>query len=1062
MDDRPDWFEALADRYRVEKEIGRGGMARVYRAWDLRFDRWVAIKVLREELALALAQDRFVEEIRLAARLNHPNIVPLHDAGVIPAATGRPALPWFAMMYIEGETLKERLARGPLPVTQAVDIARAVAAALDYAHAEKVVHRDIKPGNILLAGDVPVVADFGIARALDRAGVVDTLTAPGLAVGTAQYMSPEQAGAEAGLDHRSDVYSLGCVVYEMLAGHPPFSGPTAQAIIARHNLDPPPPLATVRPTVPPAAVGAVEKALAKKPDDRWPSAGAFAHALRETTEHAAVTRRVPAWRRAWWTRRRVGVAALALAVVTLGAGYLLADGIGGGGAAAAADTTRYAVFPFAYEDEGLQRLREEEVLRDALERWGGLTVEDPFRVRHQLERRGRTAPRDGEDALRIARDLGVGRYYHGTVGRLGDSLRVYVTAYDVATRHALRSKEVRFPAGPGRHDAALRALADTLLLQDVHATDGTGAYPGAGRSFGTSSLPALQAFAAGKRAIDAWNLAAADSAFSTALEFGPDFPQAAIWLALVRTWSDQPPARWEWAARIAADAAEKLDGRDSVMVAALQARAVDDMVTACRLWADLTQARARDFVGWYGSGDCQRADKVVLRHAPSPSGWRFRSSYHNALAAFRRAFELHPAVHRGFRDNTYASLNDLFLTSPLRYLDGRTGPGGRRIEFYGIQVLDADTLVVVPVPMEGQGPKPAYVNALDRRRREALEHLRGEFFEIARGWAAAFPRSAEALEAFAFGMALVGDPTAADTLARARSLARGTRLELELAGEEVWLRLRLGGTRDLGAMRRAANLADSLLALPGLDSVAPVLAAGLAALTGRSDRLYRLAATGALDPEWDPPAHLRQIGPSLWAFAAMPQFPESTAAYAGRVRDQITRSSPSFDRNQLVSEWLGRAVTMTFPEQVLSAILPLVKNPRYLYRAIAARARRDSGAVRAALASRPRNPGDPESLGISTDLLPAEAALRWQAGDTATAVGMLQASLAELEVMGSGKVSDPLNAAGVGRALALWAAMDRIRAPGRVGFAEEAVQALWSRADRSATRLIVAYHTLLE
>src|SRR5690606_28918506 len=196
MDDRPDWFEALADRYRVEKEIGRGGMARVYLAEDLRFHRKVAIKVLREELALALAEDRFVEEIRLAARLNHPNIVPLYDAGVIPAAAGRPALPWFAMMYIAGETLRERLARGPLPVGDAVDVARAVAAALDYAHDLKVVHRDIKPANILLAGDVPVVADFGIARALDRAGGVDTLTAPGLAVGTVQYISPEQAGSE--------------------------------------------------------------------------------------------------------------------------------------------------------------------------------------------------------------------------------------------------------------------------------------------------------------------------------------------------------------------------------------------------------------------------------------------------------------------------------------------------------------------------------------------------------------------------------------------------------------------------------------------------------------------------------------------------------------------------------------------------------------------------------------------------------------------------------------------------------------------------------------------------
>jgi hypothetical protein len=418
-------------------------------------------------------------------------------------------------------------------------------------------------------------------------------------------------------------------------------------------------------------------------------------------------------------------------------------------------------------------------------------------------------------------------------------------------------------------------------------------------------------------------------------------------------------------------------------------------------------------------------------------------------------------MHRAFRGNAYASLNGLFLTSPRTYNDGRTAPGSRRLEFSGIPVWEADTLLVVPVSIEEVAAAPAYVGELHRRRQEALAHLRGDFLEIARGWASAFPRSPEALEALAYGMVLVGDPTAADTLARARRLAAGTPIDLELAGEEVWFRLRLGGTGDLRAVRRSAELAESLLALPGLDRAAPGLAAGLAALTGKSARLNRLASTGAYDLEWDPPDPLRQIGPSLWAFAALPWSIDSTVAYARRVRDAIARVPSAPDRQGLTSEWLGRAVLMAFPDQVLADILPLVEGKWYLNRAIASHARGDIVGVRAALAELPRALGDPEDLGISTDLLPAEAMLRWKAGDSAVAVGMLQTSLAMLEVMGSGKVSDPLYAAGAGRALALWAAMDRARPPGRTGFPEAAARILWAKADRPVGQVISAYHAAL-
>jgi serine/threonine protein kinase len=228
---------ALEGRYVIEREIGSGGTAVVFRARDLRHHRLVAIKVLRPELARSLGPDRFLREIRIAASLTHPHILPVHDSGE--AAE----LLYYVMPYVEGESLRSRLIReGALPMDDALRIAREVADALSYAHSRGVVHRDIKPGNILLVGGHAVVADFGIATATDIGMDDETLTSPGLVIGTPAYMSPEQARGEPMVDGRSDLYSLGCVLYEMLTGRPPFTGPSAQAVLARHSHDAPEPL----------------------------------------------------------------------------------------------------------------------------------------------------------------------------------------------------------------------------------------------------------------------------------------------------------------------------------------------------------------------------------------------------------------------------------------------------------------------------------------------------------------------------------------------------------------------------------------------------------------------------------------------------------------------------------------------------------------------------------------------------------------------------------------------------------------------------------------------------
>jgi serine/threonine protein kinase len=265
--------KALAGRYSIERELARGGMAMVYLARDLRHDRRVAIKVLREDLAAIVGAERFLGEIRVTASLQHPNILPLFDSG---SAGG---LLWYAMPYIEGETLRTYLDRGGrLPVTDAVRIAREIADALDHAHARGIVHRDVKPENILLQDGHALVADFGIALALEQAGE-ERITRTGLALGTPQYMAPEQAEGARALDARVDVYALGAVLHEMIAGEPPFAAPTRQAVVRGMMHDAPPSLMQRRPDVSSFIDGAVRRALARRPDDRYPSAAAFGRAL---------------------------------------------------------------------------------------------------------------------------------------------------------------------------------------------------------------------------------------------------------------------------------------------------------------------------------------------------------------------------------------------------------------------------------------------------------------------------------------------------------------------------------------------------------------------------------------------------------------------------------------------------------------------------------------------------------------------------------------------------------------------------------------------------------------
>jgi serine/threonine-protein kinase len=321
---------AIADRYVIERELGAGGMATVYLAHDVKHDRKVALKVLRPELAAVIGAERFLHEIKVTANLQHPHILALHDSGEADTFL------FYVMPYVDGESLRDLLDREKqMGVDEAVEIARDVASALDYAHRQGVIHRDIKPENILLHDGKPVVADFGIALALSHAGG-SRLTETGLSIGTPHYMSPEQAMGDRELDARSDVYSLGAMLYEMLAGDPPYTGSTAQAIVAKVITEKAPPVTAARDTVPTHVAASIGKALNKLPADRFHSAAEFAAALSNAGFTAALPASELVAARSMWNPLSKGLA-LAAAALTVVAGWALLR------SDPSADVTRFTV-----------------------------------------------------------------------------------------------------------------------------------------------------------------------------------------------------------------------------------------------------------------------------------------------------------------------------------------------------------------------------------------------------------------------------------------------------------------------------------------------------------------------------------------------------------------------------------------------------------------------------------------------------------------------------------------------------------------------------------------------
>ena len=585
---------ALSDRYEIEGEIGRGGMATVFRARDRRHGSQVAIKVLRQELVVALGGERFTREVRVTAGLQHPHILPLLDSG---EADG---LPYYVMPFVDGASLAHRLDReGPLPIGDAVQFVAEVADALAYAHTQGFIHRDIKPANILLSQGHALLADFGIARVLDS-GDSDVLTDSGLALGTAAYMSPEQAAGER-VDARADIYALGCVLFELLTGTPPFTGSSQRAIMARHAMDPVPSVRTVRREVPQALEGVITRALAKTPGDRFTSSSEFRVALlaaaAQTGDHAltgttGITGSSAMVARARRNRLRVLWAGGAATVLAIGAFLATrpaaADGL---------NPNRVMVYPLVLPADwsGSRTAGEDAstMIGSAMDGAGSLRWLDGWQLLSPARRDDMRSLSDSE-ANSLAR-LHHSRYVlTGRVAmRSGDSAEVLLSLRDLTTDSLVaRPRAVALAREPWR--AGLRAVTAMLPM----LIPGSG--PKVQRDWGDRDPQAVAHFLSGEAAFRRVRLGEALAQFKAAVGVDSSFgaaalrgAQAAMWnhrlgdaAALVRVAITHAPSPRERA--FAAGLAAYLDGRaDSAATALRTALALDpDMAVA---WMQLSE-----------------------------------------------------------------------------------------------------------------------------------------------------------------------------------------------------------------------------------------------------------------------------------------------------------------------------------------------------------------------------------------------------------------------------------------------------------------------------------------
>lgn len=842
----------VAGRYTIERELGRGATAVVYLARDRTTERSVALKVLRPELAESLSAERFLREVRLTQQLTHPHIAPVLDSGV---AGG---LFFCVLDYMDGGTLRDRLDRErQLPMADIAAITRAVGSALDYAHRGKIIHRDVKPENILFGGGQACLADFGIARALETLGGPTTST--GVVRGTPAYMSPEQASGEREYDGRSDVYSLACVLYEAIAGVPAFAGPNTQAVLAQRLIHVPRPLHVYRPMVTAEMDAVMARALATAPADRYQSAASFANALCTAIDNAASPTAVTAERsaanaRARAVRRRrwmwgAGIGAVAMVAVMLGP----LRGSMPWASRVVIDTTRIAVFPVQGAAIG------ENLLARGFERWRGITLMDQRAVDEQVQRNhGRIGISDG---ARIAALVGAGRYVLAKLDTTSAGKSVYATLYDIGG-HELHHARLSV-ASDSAAFTAYAALADSLLLLG-QVDDGPNAFePGSRDLVGTQSM------IAGQRALQNWDLAAADSQFARAARSDTTSGRPMLWLAQVREWAGQLRPQWASIVQVAVAKRRSLSPAEQQMADGLGALASRQYPAACTSYQALVDGGQQQFAGYYGLGDCHAKDRIVVADRRSPSGWRYRSSYQQAIDGYVSAFKQLPSTYRGFQANAFASLKDLLLLGTNQLSRGET-EGQNPKHFLAVAIRSGDTIALVPSLVGASLAGQPNVSAAQIAA--GVMQLRDVFRTVTSNWASAAPESAEAKQAVSIALEFMGDPAAVDSFARTQRMTGERVQQMRLAATRAYVQLKVSIPDDSIGLRHARDLADSLLAAPRGSSAEEVqILAVMAALTGHCHAAasYLGSVTAPLEAPVQIPQYVIAATDSILVFVAM-------------------------------------------------------------------------------------------------------------------------------------------------------------------------------------------------
>ncbi|HKV74160.1 MAG TPA: protein kinase [Gemmatimonadales bacterium] len=627
---------ALSGQYRLERELGAGGMGMVFLATDLALDRPVAIKVIHPELAThpSIAQ-RFLAEARMIARLRHPNIVAVHTAG---EATG---LLYYVMDYVEGESLRQRLQReGRLDPAAVERLVLDLADALDAAGRAGLVHRDVKPENVLIeqASGRALLADFGIARAMGSSDR-DAITGQGLAVGTPTYMSPEQAGGEQ-VDSRSDLYSLGVVAYELLAGHPPFRGATSAAVASKHLSESPPPIDRLRPDVPAPLGAVIMRALAKSPEQRWQTGAEMRHSLVAPAAPAVQSRR---------SLMQALVGAAAVLLVAVGA-WVMSRPSGPGAGVNPRHSLLILPFENLRRDPSVDWLREGSVnmLTLTLSQWNDLNVVEHERVHDLLAKAGyRPGEPLGLDlARKVARAAGVWTVVLGDFSRAGDSLTLSARMFDVAS-----GRRVDVASVESRYQDDVRALYDQLAARLLDLSGAPADLRAQLSARTTGSLEAYRAYLSGLEELNRWDLNTAERDLTRAVQLDSTFALAYYKLSLTRGWLyGQFDSAGVNAIRMAGRHTDRLSSHDQVMVRAYQAFMELDYAGSRVQYQALLKVDTTDADAWYGLGD-------AWFHDPDTAAVDGARHNQESLRAFQRALSLDPDYYLAYEHTTWILKN---------------------------------------------------------------------------------------------------------------------------------------------------------------------------------------------------------------------------------------------------------------------------------------------------------------------------------------------------------------------------------------------------------------------